>query len=728
MALPAILPIIKTLISQLGKKAIMSKAKNELKDKAKNFIQGKKKKDQPVELGKQKISSSFVRSYSDVREAEPRRISSSLISSTSSSPSSNNQTPKRISYDKLTESISNIVKITSDLNNVTKKQLERDKRIAKDKRKREQEQARKKREALLESGKKTLVGAAGTVGAAANKFNILDFFTAILLGGAALALINAFKTIKENLKLIQENALLIYLALTKGIPALLQIAKNIGKVFTNLSSYVLGKLGKLISPLVDTAKSRLDKVIKNVVSTIKTFGRNLITRILNLADDVGRGALKSVDAAKKFLQFFKNKIPPSVRNFVAKGVFDAKLAGRSAQKGAARGVSKITKPVVKGGKFLAKFLPSIAKPIAEVVSKNKDTFKALKVGAKNLKVPILGPLIVFGAGLLDPDETFAESSIKALSTLIGGLALSPLGPLGMIVGELLGEQIGELVYTATMTGEGGLERAKQQLIEKGQKILTGATAAFDWVKNGFTRFFGALPKVPVFGYEIPVINPLRLDLIGTLFMRAFFSKNEMPSPDDLPTYVLDPGDKPEDTRKGRDSKGYENKLAAWNVNNEKYQNYKKEMQNYYEKLGLTKTGVEPQNELIPTTDTDTTPKYFESGGRYYAMDESQKYLGDTEEKAMAALGIEPSQEQEDMSSEAQIDRNVTPAISETTSKVEQSASYEESEEEVIVTVPATQQQQSQPMMRSKSRVVMVGGDSVDRYYRSQLLGSLYKRG
>ena len=72
--------------------------------------------------------------------------------------------------------------------------------------------------------------------------------------------------------------------------------------------------------------------------------------------------------------------------------------------------------------------------------------------------------------------------------------------------------------------------------------------------------------------------------------------------------------------------------------------------------------------------------------------------------------------------------DVSPAISETTSKVEQSASYDESEEEVIVTLPATQQQQSQPMMRSKSRVVMVGGDSVDRYYRSQLLGSLYKRG
>jgi len=723
MALPALLPIIKTLISQLGKKAIMSKAKNVAKDKAKNFIQGKKKKDQPVELGKQKISPSFVRSSSDVSDAEPRRVSSSSISSTPSSSSANNQAPKKVSYDKLTESVSNIVKITSDLNNVTKKQLERDKKIAQDKRKIEQEQARKKREALLESGKKTLVGAAGTVGAVAKKFNIIDFFTAILLGGAALALINAFKTIEKNLKLIQENALLIYLALTKGIPALLQISRIIGRVFTNLSSRVLGKLGKVISPLVDAAKSRLDKVIKNVVSAIRTFGSKLLAKIINLADDVGRGALKSVDAAKKFLQAMRTKIPPSVRNFVAKRVFDTKLAVRSAQKGAAKGFSKITTPVVKGGKFLAKFLPSIAKPIAEVVSKNKDTFQALKVGAKKLTIPILGPLIVFGAGLLDPDETFAETSIKALSTLIGGLALSPLGPLGMIVGELLGEQIGELVYTATMTGEGGLERAKQQLVEKGQKILTGATAAFDWVKNGFTRFTGAFPKFP--GTIIPMINPFS-HTTRTLFMRAFFSQDEMPSPDDMPPFVRNPGPKPE--RGSLNEQRYKSKLRQWNDSYEKYQTYEEELKVYLEKLGSTKTDTQPQNELIPTTDTDTTPKYFESGGKYYAMDESQKYLGDTEEEAKARLGIEPVQEQEDMSSEAQIDTDVAPAISQTTSKVEQSASYEESEEEVIVTLPARQQQQSQPMMRSKSRVIMVGGDSVDRYYRSQLLGSLYKRG
>ena len=92
----------------------MSKVKNVVKEKAKNFVQGKKDKDQPAKLDKQKISSSFVRSSSNVGDAEPRRVlSSSFSSKSTSSPSSNNQAPKKVSYDKLTESISNIVKITS---------------------------------------------------------------------------------------------------------------------------------------------------------------------------------------------------------------------------------------------------------------------------------------------------------------------------------------------------------------------------------------------------------------------------------------------------------------------------------------------------------------------------------------------------------------------------------------------------------------------------------------
>ena len=38
-------------------------------------------------------------------------------------------------------------------------------------------------------------------------------------------------------------------------------------------------------------------------------------------------------------------------------------------------------------------------------------------------------------------------------------------------------------------------------------------------------------------------------------------------------------------------------------------------------------------------DKEESPKYFESSGRYYAMDASQRYLGDTEEEAKAKLGV-----------------------------------------------------------------------------------------
>ena len=153
-----------------------------------------------------------------------------------------------------------------------------------------------------------------------------------------------------------------------------------------------------------------------------------------------------------------------------------------------------------------------------------------------------------------------------------------------------------------------------------------------------------------------------------------------------------------------------------------------EFEDYRNQFGIE--GGKFFNEDIPNLfgDKEESPKYFESGGRYFAMDASQRYLGDTEEEAKAELGIKPDQDQGEVTSEAQINTNVSPTISETTSKVEKSASYEESEEEVIVTVTATQQQQSQPMMRSKSRVVMIGGDSNDRYYKAQLLGALYKRG
>ena len=60
--------------------------------------------------------------------------------------------------------------------------------------------------------------------------------------------------------------------------------------------------------------------------------------------------------------------------------------------------------------------------------------------------------------------------------------------------------------------------------------------------------------------------------------------------------------------------------------------------------------------------------------------------------------------------------------------VSRRASYEQGADQDLV-IPLPQQQNGGGgMMRSKSRVMMMGGDSLNRYYKAQLLGALYKRG
>ena len=73
--------------------------------------------------------------------------------------------------------------------------------------------------------------------------------------------------------------------------------------------------------------------------------------------------------------------------------------------------------------------------------------------------------------------------------------------------------------------------------------------------------------------------------------------------------------------------------------------------------------------------------------------------------------------------------NISPTSSPSTAPtLQKRASYEQGADQDLV-IPLPQQQNSGGgMMRSKSRVMMMGGDSFDRYYKAQLLGALYKRG
>ena len=71
---------------------------------------------------------------------------------------------------------------------------------------------------------------------------------------------------------------------------------------------------------------------------------------------------------------------------------------------------------------------------------------------------------------------------------------------------------------------------------------------------------------------------------------------------------------------------------------------------------------------------------------------------------------------------------VSTAGQSTAQSVSRRASYEQGADQDLV-IPLPQQQNGGGgMIRSKSRVMMMGSDSLNRYYKAQLLGALYKRG
>ena len=585
-AIRAITTVAKALAKKSAKggakKFITNKAKDKVKGKIKDKFFGKKeKKEKGGALALR--PSSAITTIGSTPLIPRSNISKSFDSKLDKSSTDVKPAPK-IAYDKLTQTIDNIVKITSDISDVSKTQLESDKDILEEERKRRKEAARKKREALLESGKKVVGGVAAGAAAVGGKFGIGDFFTNILIGGAIVAIINAFKEIEKLFNDFKENAHLIFVTLKYGLGAFAQVAKALGAIVKSVGGKILGgftglvgKIGKAITTGLKTGLTKLGNVILK-------FGRNTFNTIKNIANAIVNGISKGAQAAAKFLAA---RTPGAVKNFLkgAKSFVDdaAKFAATGIQKGKELAQSGVTK--IKG--IIGKLpISNILKEKIGVAQKT-GIFSALK----KIKVPIIGPLIVLVAGLLS-GEPAGQATSKALGTMIGGLAGSPLGPIGMLVGELLGAEVGDLFYTAFLKGgeEGGLEAAKVQLKQKWESLLSGGKAALDWGAKGFTRLYDSLPKIkllfPVFGVkEIPdpksLLDPMGIARnIGT----AFLSDDPMK-----------PG------------------------------------------------------ELIPQP-VEEKPKYFEAAGGYYST-ETQGFLGKTEEEAKAALGVKTkaqSQPQEKM--------------------------------------------------------------------------------
>ena len=337
-----------------------------------------------------------------------------------------------------------------------------------------------------------------------------------VFGGAKDKVIKGFKAIATGIKnfasglwkTIKNAAKAILKGLAKGPKMIANLIKNLPGLKTvaqgvkNIIGGIKSVGGKLISgakniggKVVSKVKNVVGKGIKAVTSS-KVF-KNLqggVSKVKNLAikgfksvKDLAIKGFKSIKGlatkgltklkgiAKtlgKTLKSTVSKFASAAKNVVGSGI---KVAG-NILKGAGAGA---------GGKAAGGFVGKLFPKLKGLIGKAKPLFKNLAKAAKGIKIPIIGPLIVIATSLM-AQEPLDRALFKGIGTALGGMIGLALGPLGALVGELLGEAGGDLLYIAINQG---LPAAAKELKSKFINLLKTGTKIKDFIVGGFRRFF-----------------------------------------------------------------------------------------------------------------------------------------------------------------------------------------------------------------------------------------------
>ena len=415
-------------------------------------------------------------------------------------------------------------------------------------------------------------------------------------------IISAFNFVRDNLYLVFASLRAILQAfrlagsglkafVRGAIKAPLKIIKAGFKGFFRLFSSILRKGGSLIGA-----------GLRGLGNALFDFGAAAIKRIKDLAVVAGRGLVRGAKAARDLANFLRKTAPltklrsaagklfqkalatPIARlaskisytrlgNKAAELIFDARLGIRSAKKAIApvlstgkdllkAGAAGGRKLITEGGELLAKgadkgrrvasalkgkVSPFLKKLLgskgAQEVAGAAPFLKRLKGPLSKIKIPIIGPLLVLGINLLDPDVGVEESIFKALGTAVGEIigTLVPIPILGTLIGGLLGEYGGSLLYT--LIRGGGIEAFQKRISEDFKKVIDVGKQGWEFISGGTKRLIDNFPEIKVpkkfglqttLGLMFPLIGPLQGKRLGARIetlpdLGAFFDMDKMGS-------------------------------------------------------------------------------------------------------------------------------------------------------------------------------------------------------
>ena len=596
MALPLLLPAAKGLLSagvKAGaKKALMGKAKSIASNKAKKFLSDRK--DRKNRRGTNTQESSTSKGGALVKAMSGGGVSAMVKSSAPVRVKKPNQesTAGKIGFDKINTQLENINKLSGSIDDALKGQYKKELEERKNKKEAAAKLRRSRREQLLEGGKKVGSVASGVISSASKAFDFMGFISNILIGGLLLFLLKSFKAIVRAFTTLRKNAYLVFASLR----AMLQTFKLAG---TGLKTFVKGAIKaplkivtagfkgffKLFSSVLRKGGSLIGAGLRVLGNALFDFGAAALKRIKDLAAITGRGLVRGARAAKELANFLRKTAPLSrlrsaggklfqkaivsplgrlgsrlartrLGNKAVEMAFDTRLGIRSAKKAAAPilsrgkdiakgGAQLLTKGVDKGrqvasavkGKvspFLKKILGSKG---AQEISGAAPFLKRLKGPLSKIKIPIIGPLLVLGINLLDPDVGVEESIFKALGTAVGEIVgtLIPVPILGTMIGGILGEYGGSLLYT--LFRGGGIDAVGKRIQKDFAGALDVGGKAVNYIKESMGRFFEGVPKFKLPG--IPTAGRLgfvidRLPLLPKDFkekIKGFISSDkELPNP------------------------------------------------------------------------------------------------------------------------------------------------------------------------------------------------------
>ena len=354
---------------------------------------------------------------------------------------------------------------------------------------------------------------------------ILGSLIAALVGGArdvVLAFRIGFELLKKGLPTLLKGLNALKSGIVKSFKLALKPFKALGTVVFE----AFKSIGKTIFGWVSKSISNITQGIKNFGKNVIQTGGKVVKNVVNFAAKKLPKVAQTVTKAKQFLGQTVTKGKDFVKSTATKG----KDFVKSTAKNVGSKIKNVAKPVVSKVKSAAKPLISkIGKVIGKLFGKQagkaaagpgiKTLFKSMAKGAKAIRIPVVGPLLVALMSMFAGDP-MKQTLFKTAGAAIGGGLGLALGPIGMIVGEIAGEFVGDVLYTGFSGEAGGWKAAGKKLKDKFMQILSGGKKVGGWLLNSIKRIgWGGLGTL---------LNPLAGPRKKfTIIKDAFFPPAEM---------------------------------------------------------------------------------------------------------------------------------------------------------------------------------------------------------